>query len=476
MSALPGIIGLLVFIYARPQEFFNQLKDFNFLYIFLGLSVLGLIHDLSERRTKMMRTPIMMPVFGMSAWCIISLGIRRPDLVTSPRGTGIAVSLLLFLVIGLGVQHLASLKKIIVTVFMLGLFVAYVGADQGLSDYQCVVYLAGEKNSRGYPDGRVCEMKESDGTPHDGTLDCIATGQARTAYQCERAGLFGTTSVGGGRVRYLGVLLDPNELALATAFVVPFAFAFLEMRTTVFRLALLVVTLLIVAVEIVFTGSRGGQITFGAALGAYFVKKYGWKRGAIVAGSLAVPMALAGGRSGDSADHSTIERLNCAAEGIKMLIRYPLTGVGYSQFTEHHFLTAHNAYMLAAGELGLPGMFFFVFILYLAIKIPVSVMRYPMVDTLETRQLKAIAMALLAIFVGAEVGIFFLSWTYHYVLWIHYGLVSALSAVTQRMYPAFYPRLTWKEAKYCMIGYVSFLIVWSGFIKYKGAWDSGGHG
>ena len=474
MSSLPGIIGLLIFIYARPQEFIPGLKNYNFLYIFLFFSILGMVHDISERRTKLMSTPMMMPVVGLSAWCLVSLGIRRPDLVASSKGTGIIVSLILFTVIGQGVQRLKSLMKIIVTVFMLGLFVAYVGADQGLSPFQCVRYNPAEKNSVGYPDGRECIMKEADGTPHDGTMDCIATGTRRVAYQCERAGLFGTTSVGGGRVRYLGVLLDPNEIALATAFVVPFAFAFLEMRATVFRLALLLVTLLVVAVEIVFTGSRGGQITFGAALAAYFVKKYGIKRGAIVAASLAVPMAALGGRSGDSADHSTLERLNCAAEGIKMLILYPLTGVGYSQFTEHHFLTAHNAYMLAAGELGLPGMWFFGLVLFMAIKIPVMIMRFPMVDSLEARQLKAIAMAILAIFVGGEVGIFFLSWTYHYVLWIHFGLVSALYVVVKRTYPTFECKLTWKEARLVIAGYVGFLVVWSAFIKYKGAWDHGG--
>ena len=33
----------------------------------------------------------------------------------------------------------------------------------------------------------------------------------------QAVGMFQTTSIDGGRVRYLGVLTDPNELALATA-------------------------------------------------------------------------------------------------------------------------------------------------------------------------------------------------------------------------------------------------------------------
>ncbi|MFT3775140.1 MAG: O-antigen ligase domain-containing protein [Minicystis sp.] len=470
MSALPGMIGLLVFIYVRPHEFFPALADYNFLYIFLTLSVIGIAHDISERRTRWMMTPMHKWVIALTVWCVVSLGIRRPDAVAT-KAVGIIVSLILFLVIAMGAQRLSGMMKILGTIFLLGVFVAYVGADQGLSPFQCLIINPTQKNGKGFPDGRECEMKEPDGTPHDGTMDCIAGGKAGTPYQCERAGLFGTTSVGGGRVRYLGVLMDPNELALATAFVVPFAFAFLEIRATIFRLALLILTLLVVAVEIVFTGSRGGQVTFGAVLGTYFVKKYGVTRGAIVGATLAVPILLLGGRKSDEADASTLERLGCACAGIKMLITYPLTGVGYSNFLDHHFLTAHNAYVLAAGELGLPGMFFFGFVLFLAIKIPLAVMRFPMFDNQDARTIKAIAMALLAIFVGAEIGIFFLSWTYHYVLWIHFGLVASLYTVVKRLYPTFEVKLTWKEARGVMLGYVGFIIFWSAYIKHKGAWE-----
>ena len=85
----------------------------------------------------------------------------------------------------------------------------------------------------------------------------------------------GPRRFGAGRVRYLGVLLDPNEVALAIALAVPFAFAFLEIKATVFRLALLIATLMVVAAAVFFSGSRGGQIGFTAVLGAYFIKKYG---------------------------------------------------------------------------------------------------------------------------------------------------------------------------------------------------------
>jgi hypothetical protein len=470
MSALPGVIGLLIVVYMRPHEFFRELKDYNLLYVFLLFALIGLAHDISERRTKLMMSPLLKWGLVFLAWCATTLLARVPNQFTG-KIVGMVVSMILMFIVGHAIQRLDSLMKVAWVVFAIGLFVAYVGADQGLSPFECIIFNPAEKNGRGWPDGRLCDMKEADGTPHDGTMDCISTGKPGVAYACEHSGMLGTSSVGGGRVRYLGVLMDPNELALATALIVPFAFAFLEIRPNIFRLALLLLTILLVAVEIVFTSSRGGQVAFGAVLGAYFVKKYGWTKGMIVGAALALPIVAMGGRSGDEAEHSTLERLGCAAAGIQMAMNYPVFGVGFSQFTEHHFLTAHNAYILSCGELGILGFWLFAFMLFLAIKIPVTVLRFEMLDSPETRQLKALAMGLLAAFIGMEIGIFFLSWTYHYVLWIHFGLVTALWSVMKRLYPSFEVKLTWKEARLIMFACVAFLVAWSIYIKRKGAWD-----
>jgi hypothetical protein len=470
MWSLPGIIGLILFIYVRPQEFFEPLKDFNFLYLLLFFSFVGIAVDVSHRRTVLMKTPHLRYVVIFVFWCIFTLAIRKPSEV-STKAIGILVSFVLYLTIGTGVQSLKGFQRLVGVVFGCGLFVAFVGAHQGLSPFQCVVYNPADKNSVAFSDGRECALIDEDGAPHDGTNDCVVSGQPGLPYQCERAGLFGTTSCGGGRVRYLGVLLDPNELALATALAVPFAFAFFEMKRSVSRLALLLVTFLVVLVEILNTQSRGGQVTFGAVLGAYFIKKYGWRWGALVGVALAVPLILLGGRHDESADESTLERLGCACAGIKMLMTYPFTGVGLTQYTEHHFLTAHNAYVLACGELGLPGMWLFGILVFLGIKVPVSVLRYPMAEEPDTVRVKALAMAVLAAMIGASIGIFFLSWCYHFVLWVHFGLSGALYCCVKRMFPAYECKLTWKEARAIFACYIAFLVFWSAYIKYKGAWE-----
>ncbi len=470
MSALPGIIGLIIFVYVRPHEFITPLKDFNFLYICLFLSLAGMAHDVSRRRTVLMATPHLRYVVLFSVWCTLTLLIRQPSIVTT-KVVGILVCATLYTVIATGIQQVQGFLRLCTCVFASGLFVAYVGADQGFSPFQCVVYNPADKNGNAFSDGRSCVMLDDEGLPHDGTADCMASGQPGLPYQCERAGMLGTTSCGAGRVRYLGVLLDPNELALATALAVPFAFAFVEIKRTFFRIALLLVTLVTVLLEIVFTQSRGGQLTFGAVLGAYFIKKYGWKRGIMVGAAMAVPMLALGGRNDEGANESTLERLGCAAAGIKMLMSYPFTGVGYTEYVEHHNLTAHNAYVLACGELGLPGMWLFGVLIFLAIKVPVTVLRFEMAETPDNVKIKALAMGMLAALIGGAIGIFFLSWCYHFVLWIHLGMVGALYACVKRQYPAYECKLTRKEGVQIFFGYVGFVIFWAYYIRVKGAWD-----
>jgi hypothetical protein len=182
-------------------------------------------------------------------------------------------------------------------------------------------------------------------------------------------------------------------------------------------------------------------------------------------------MAL-GGRHSESAEESTLERLGCAAAGIKMLMAYPFRGVGYSQYTEHHGLTAHNAYVLAAGELGLFGMWLFGMLVFLGVKVPLSVLQFPMPeDDLDTPRIKAVAMGMLAAMIGLAVGIFFLSWCYHYVLWMHWALCGALYCCVKRLYPTYEVVVSRKEKLLVFAGYVGFLVFWTWYIRYKGAWD-----
>ena len=469
MFAMVGIIGLMISIYMRPYEWNSDLSNLPFLQVACALALVGLVIDIGTRRTRFISNPMTPFCVFLAFWCVITLGIAAPDLVAT-RWSPIFISLLLFLLISHGVQTVKAFTRLVLTIFGLGLFVAFIGAEQGTRDFGCHIVPPQNDPRRPFYDGRSCEpiddMKLEDAV----SLCYSAPGAKAVIYRCEKPGFFNTSSI-EGRVRYLGVLTDPNELALATSLALPIAFAFFEMKKSGTRLMLLLFGVGLVALEVVYTKSRGGQIVFGVVLGAYFVRKYGFKRGAIIAGMMAVPLLVLGGRSGDSADQSAIDRLTAASAAIHLLMWYPIQGAGYTQFTEHHPLTAHNAYLLSAGELGWPGLMAFASLVYLCIKTTVSVLRYDFEDDdVEGAKIKSLAMAMLAVFAGIGIGIFLLSWTYHFILWIHFGLAGALYAVMKNNYPSFKVGFSLKEFSAVFGVALCILVAFSIHIWRKGCW------
>lgn len=469
MFAIPGIIGLMISIYVRPHEWSATLADVPFLQICMGLTLLGFVADLAMRRTQLVRSATLGTAAVFIVWCFITLLVRNPSLAAA-RALPIVLPFLLYAIISHSIRTVSAFCKVVFTLFGAGLFVACVGVAQGTSDYQClVVDRSGSVEPRLYTDGRPCPV--DDARPaRDAVEDCYTGGKPNTEYHCEKAGPFMTSSI-GGRIRYLGVLADPNELALATSVAVPFALAFFEIKRSVTRFVLLVGTMAVVAAAVIFSGSRGGQLVFCAVLCAYFVRKYGLTWGATAAGILGAPLAVLGGRSGEGADESSLERLEAAGAGLKMLMAYPFRGVGQSQFTEEHHMTAHNAYILAAGELGVLGLYLFSALLYLSGKVTVAALYHPFsIDDPDARALRSLSMAMLAAFAGLAVGIFFLSWTYHFVLWLHFGLAGALHCVMKHKYPWFDVRLSMKERVLVVVFWVVFLPIYVFHIKRSGCW------
>jgi O-antigen ligase len=112
-------------------------------------------------------------------------------------------------------------------------------------------------------------------------------------------------------------------------------------------------------------------------------------------------------------------------EGMTMVKENPLMGVGADCFTYHHYMTAHNAYVLTAAELGLVGMLLWIAILYTSIKIPIVALLRTR-DGSAPQDVRHWAMSVLAALVGTYVGVFFLSFTWHYMLWCYKALAGAL--------------------------------------------------
>lgn len=444
MFAIPGILGLLTFIYVRPQEIVDALAKIPFLYLFLALAALGYAVDLRLRITRPVATPQLPWVALFLLWQIVNLVVVTPPELFMLQFINTGVTFVLFFVLAQGIQTFKVLQLVGAVVIGFSLFVAAVGVHQGYAPTGCVVLDPAERDSTD-PDGRPCETAEQ----------CYGQGAEPGAeYGCERVGLFRTTTI-EDRVRYRGVLKDPNDLALTVSVGFALLIGLASARRKPGTYALLVAGGVLTAWCVVLTKSRGGQLVFLAVVGVYFLKRMGW-RGILLAMMLAAPLLLKGGRSGAEASQSANERYEAWAAGVAMFRNHPLTGVGKGAFGEYHYLTAHNAYVLAPAELGFPGMFLWTVILYLSIKIPLQAVR-DFARVPGARVARVWSMALLAAMAGMCVGILFLSFTYHYVLWIYFGLCGALYSSIHSHAPTWRVRVTGAELAAIALGDLAFL-------------------
>jgi hypothetical protein len=142
--------------------------------------------------------------------------------------------------------------------------------------------------------------------------------------------------------------------------------------------------------------------------------------------------------------------------------------VGVNQFGEHHFLTAHNSFVLTMAELGFVGLFLFTCIIYLTIKsLIVGLRDLARVPGAEVAQVWG--MALLASMAGILFQINTLSFAYHSVLWIFLGLVGAWTGAIRHHQPGFHVKLTWRDLLIiggACLAYVA--VVLPIFLRYKG--------
>jgi O-antigen ligase len=435
MFALMGILALVVLIYVRPQEFIPDIRQTPILYLCFGLALIGLAVDLQRRRAKLFASPQLGWVVLFYLWSVFTVGRSAPH-AARLETLNLGVSVILYAIIAHGIQSFRALSWVGSTLLVAVLLIATVGVEQGFAQTGCVrVDESAESDmSSGVPDGRTCETAR----------DCsLGDADPSADYLCERVGWFGTTSISHGRVRYRGVLQDPNELALVLAIGLPLAFIWSERKHKLLRRGALALTLGLVIACTVLTRSRGGQLVLLTVLAAYFIKRYG-ARGLAAGAMFATPLLLLGGRSGAEASSSTLERLDCWYEALWMGRTHPIAGVGLGQFSELNYLTAHNSYLLTFAELGVPGMLLFSIVFYLSLKIPVVVLqRYPAGSPADVA--RTWAMALVAAFAGLAVGIFFLSFAYHAVLWIYVGLSGALYAAVKRHDPNFSVRFRWAD-------------------------------
>jgi O-antigen ligase len=419
MFMVPGLLALILVDYLRPQEYFQVLQSVPLLHVASGLALLGFVLDLRVGLSRLQAAPHLVLVVLFFLWCLVTVLVRAPEDL-AVRATALLIPLAIYLLVAHAIQSFRMLELTCALLLAICVALSAFGVHQGLAPFGCHSVVHRGPEIAFLHDGRACLD----------TNECEGEGAEPGAeYVCEKIGLFGTAS-DHGRARYRGSLQDPNELSLALGIAMPFAFAFFDRRRSIARLLLVAAVVAMVGLCAYFTQSRGGQLVFLTVLAVFFVARVGARLGLTAGFLLALPLLMFGGRSG--AESSTVERLECWWTGLHLVVASPGFGVGSGQFTEHHYLTAHNSFILAAAELGLPGMLLWTSIIYVSTKIAVQALRANVAPVARTW-----ALALLASLAGLVVGSFFLSYAYKDVLWIYVGLTGVLYAAIKRHDPAF---------------------------------------
>ncbi|MEJ7598658.1 MAG: hypothetical protein WKG01_12180 [Kofleriaceae bacterium] len=160
MFAIPGIAALIVFILARPQEFFTLLQRVPFLHLFTALAVLGWVIDVRLRRTQPIGTPGLPWAVAFLGWCVVTVAVITPEILLT-KTVEMAILFALYFTIAHGIQKFRTLQIVAGVMMATCLFISAVCLHQGYSDKQCVGGQELEGEINGKADGRLCTNNES---------------------------------------------------------------------------------------------------------------------------------------------------------------------------------------------------------------------------------------------------------------------------------------------------------------------------
>lgn len=230
------------------------------------------------------------------------------------------------------------------------------------------------------------------------------------------------------RVRGLGQVSDPNDLALVLVATLPFLGLAWKERRAFRNIVVVGVPGALIVYGVYLTRSRGGMLGVLAVLFATLVQRVSRTKALLATAAMAAVLVAAnftGGRAISTSDDSAEGRVEAWSEGLDMLRSNPVLGVGFRNFTEHNSLTAHNSFVLCFAELGVVGYFFWMGLLVVAI-LQIQEVRRSVEHGFEADRLRQHAQLLNVAFSGVLVTAFFLSRTYNPVLYLFVGLALAL--------------------------------------------------
>lgn len=234
-----------------------------------------------------------------------------------------------------------------------------------------------------------------------------------------------------GRVQYVGIFNDPNDLGMLFVSVFPMA-ALLCKRAGFIGKLFWLACILTLLYGVYLTNSRGAMLGVLVVVGAYIW----YRRGLVVAGILgaiglaAMKMLSSRMQELDAGEESANGRVDAWYEGLQMFKEHPIFGVGPGNFTDYNHLTAHNSFVLVLAETGFVGYLLWLALIGYSFWMMAAVLRLKPDAAAEPERYAAwsaerpMALTLLLSLCGMFVCAFFLSRSYMIVLYVVLAIVT----------------------------------------------------
>ncbi|GLQ46118.1 hypothetical protein GCM10007862_11690 [Dyella lipolytica] len=245
-----------------------------------------------------------------------------------------------------------------------------------------------------------------------------------------------------GRIQYVGIFNDPNDLGLLFATAFPMA-VYLSGRGGFLRRVIWLAGAALLLYGIFLTNSRGAMLAVVAIGAVYLWRRRGLVTALVLSGVGLVGMMMMPSRLQqlDVSESSAFGRVDAWYEGLHMFLAKPLFGVGAGNFTDYNELTAHNSLILVLAETG-----FFGYIIWLAFVgygfwMMLTILRQAPPPSDDAEQAKAwqvergLAFTLLLSLTGLFTAAFFLSRSYTVLLYLVAALVVGEYAGARQRFP-----------------------------------------
>ncbi|WP_158883354.1 O-antigen ligase family protein [Rhodanobacter sp. L36] len=256
-------------------------------------------------------------------------------------------------------------------------------------------------------------------------------------------GWTGMGMIEDGRVQYVGIFNDPNDLGLLFVTALPMT-VFLSAGGGFLRRIFWLAGAALLLYGIYLTNSRGALLAVLVVGGIYIW----YRRGMMTAGALSVVglivMQMLSSRMSelDSDEESANGRVDAWYEGLHMFLSQPVFGVGAGNFTDYNYLTAHNSFVLVLAETGIVGFTLWLAFVGYGFWMMVAVLRHkPALTAGDDEQAtewameKRLAMTLLLSLFGMFAAAFFLSRSYIVLIYLEAALVVGYYIGARRRYP-----------------------------------------